>query len=114
MSAGQFFGLTGAEISSDDWLRLFRMKRRNVEFGRVSGFEVETVWEGRGMKVQYLPDGVPLVYCTTVYLVGTRVAIGQWWWQNRGEAVAGHARIMEALGSGAYGPDSVDLHEQIL
>lgn len=108
----KWFGLDGAEITSDDWSRLFRMKRRNVAADRVRGFEVQTIWEGRGVKIPFVGD-VPQVYNTVVWIDGTRVAVGSWWWQNRAEAVAGHARIVQALASGDYGPDSVDLNEQI-
>lgn len=107
-TAGLFYGLDGGEISSDDWSRLFRMKKRFVKFDRVGGFEVETIWEGRGIRAKF-ESGKPLVYQTIAYFGGTRVEIGHWWWKNRPDAVAGHERIVEALRSGEYGPDATEL-----
>lgn len=112
-TAGLFYGLDGSEISSFDWSRLYRMKKRFVKMDSVSGFKIETVWEGRGVRAGFDADGDPLVYQTFVYLVGPRVDIGHWYWKNRPEAIAGHNRIVEALRSGDYGPDSTDLETVI-
>lgn len=107
------YGLDGGEISSHDWSRLYRMKKRFVESDKVFGFEVDTIWEGRGVRIQFDPDGAPLIYQTVVYVGGTRVEIGHWWWKNRTDAVSGHNRIVEALRSGDYGPDSTELEKVI-
>ena len=110
--AGKFYGLEGGEISSEDWKKLFRMKKRFVKMEKVLGFEVETIWEGRGILLKM--DGEnPLVYQTMVYFGGTRVEVGHWYWKNRKDAVEGHDRIVEALRSGSYGADSTDLETAI-
>lgn len=113
METAKFYGLEGGEISSDQWKKLFRMRKRNVKKDTVSGFEVDTYWEGQGVKIKFTSTGEPLIYQTRAYIFGSRVEIGHWWWKNRGDALAGHTRIVEALGSGDYGPDAVDLHEKI-
>lgn len=113
MQTAKFYGLEGGEITSDEWKKLFRMRKRNVKRDLVSGFEVDTIWEGQAVKIEF-DKGTPLIYQTRAYLFGTKVEIGRWWWKNRGDALAGHARIVQELGSGAYGPDAIDLHEQII
>lgn len=112
--AAEFFGLSGGQISSDEWKMLFRTSKRYVKFQKVQGFEVETIWEGRRVRIGFNDAGEPLIYQTRVYIAGTRVQVGLWQWRSRGEALEGHQRIVTELGSGSYGPDSVDLHEVIL
>lgn len=86
--------------SLDEWARFTSaLGGRRIDSTEVGDFEVSTVF--LGIDHQF-GDGPPLLFETMIFAKVVDSPLDQrcWRWSTRDQAVAGHARVVEALRAG--------------